>query len=142
MRNLLIALTILTVPAQAAENISVRTGSAAFGDWRSDAPGVVRLIRPGDLPQPYATPSARNGVQDAALPKNLHINVPDGLSASLWAKGLTGPRTIRVAPNGDVFVAETDKGDVMVIQPAAGTGAAGPAKIYAKDLDGPFGMTF
>ena len=36
------------------------TGSAAFGDWRADKPGVIRLIKPGDLPTPGATPSASN----------------------------------------------------------------------------------
>ena len=36
------------------------TGNAAFGDWRSDTPGVSRLIKPEDLPKPGATPSAAN----------------------------------------------------------------------------------
>ncbi|WP_237479118.1 PQQ-dependent sugar dehydrogenase [Lichenibacterium dinghuense] len=142
MRNLLASLVILTVPAHAAETVPVRTGSAAFGDWRTDAPGVVRLIRPGDLPAPFATPSASNGPQDAALPRNPEVHVPDGLTASLWAEGFTGPRTIRVAPNGDVFVAETDEGDIKVVRPTAGTEAAAPARVYAKGLDGPFGMAF
>ena len=142
MRNLLAVLVILAVPAHAAGTLPVRTGSAAFGDWRTDAPGVVRLIRPGDLPTPFATPSASNGPQGAALPKDPRIRVPDGLSASLWARNLVGPRTIRVAPNGDVFVAETARGAIRVIRPAAGTGAAGPAEVYAKGLDGPFGMAF
>ena len=32
---------------------AVRTGATAIGDdWTSDAPGVRRLIRPSDLPQP------------------------------------------------------------------------------------------
>ena len=36
------------------------TGSAAFGDWRADRPGLVRLIRPIDLPKPGATASSAN----------------------------------------------------------------------------------
>ena len=36
-------------PAFADE--AVRTGAAAFGDWRTDAPGVRRLITPADLPR-------------------------------------------------------------------------------------------
>ena len=35
-------------------------GDAAFGDWRADKPGVIRLIRPEDLPKPGATASAAN----------------------------------------------------------------------------------
>ena len=41
---------------------SVLTGKAAYGDWRSDAPGTRRHIREFDLPQPYATRSASNTV--------------------------------------------------------------------------------
>ena len=145
MRNLLIALVplaALAIPARAAENLPVRTGPAAFGDWHADAPGVVRLIRPSDLPPPNVTSSASNGPQDATLPRDPQVRVPEGLSASLWAKGLVGPRTIRVAPNGDVFVAETAEGTIKVLRPVEATGAAGPAKVYATDLEGPFGMAF
>jgi hypothetical protein len=47
-----------------------RTGSAAYGDWQTDAAGVMRKITVGDLPQPMATPSARNfsKVRRAASP--------------------------------------------------------------------------
>lgn len=102
----------------------------------------MRLIRPGDLPRPFATPSASNGPQGAALPEDPHVAVPEGLTASLWARGLAGPRVVRVAPNGDAVAAETDEGDIRVIRPATGTGAAGPAKVYASALHGPFGMAF
>src|ERR1700729_1437461 len=86
---------------------AVRTGAAAFGDWRTDAPGARRLITPADLPAPFATKSAgyrsqraaRNGVD---IPK-----APPGFSVDLFASGLDNPRVIRVAPNGDIFVAET-----------------------------------
>ena len=47
-----------------------------------------------------------------------------------------------MAPNGDVFVAETSEGDIKVFRPDGATGAASPAKMYAKDLEGPFGMAF
>ena len=51
-------------PAFADE--AVRTGAAAFGDWRTDAPGVRRLITPADLPAPYATHSTANMSQHEA----------------------------------------------------------------------------
>jgi len=35
-------------------------GTAAFGDWRADKPGVSRLIKAEDLPRPGATPSSAN----------------------------------------------------------------------------------
>ena len=35
----------------------VRTGSNAYGDWRTDAPGVMREITAADMPAPFASPS-------------------------------------------------------------------------------------
>ena len=35
------------------------TGPAAYGDWRTDAPGVVRKITPDDLPPPRSAPQRR-----------------------------------------------------------------------------------
>ena len=35
-------------------------GAAAFGDWRSDEPGLRRIIKPNDLPKPGAAPSVAN----------------------------------------------------------------------------------
>ena len=43
-----------------ADDGATRIGAAAYGDWRSDAPGVRRLITPADLPAPVATRSAAN----------------------------------------------------------------------------------
>ncbi|TIT43038.1 MAG: sorbosone dehydrogenase family protein, partial [Mesorhizobium sp.] len=45
--------------AQQADQPALK-GAAAFGDWRADRPGVRRLIKPEDLPRPYATKSASN----------------------------------------------------------------------------------
>ena len=51
MRPILLAALLLCVgEAIAADN--VRTGSAAKGGWRDDAPGVRRLVTPQDMPPP------------------------------------------------------------------------------------------
>ena len=104
-------------PAFADE--AVRTGAAAFGDWRTDAPGVRRLITPADLPAPFATRSTANMSKheartDAEVPK-----APPGFAVDLFATGLNMPRVIRVAPNGDIFVAETGAGRVRVFRRGA-----------------------
>ena len=54
------ALTAAMVGPALAQSEPLR-GAAAFGDWRTNKPGVIRLIRPEDLPKPGATPSAANG---------------------------------------------------------------------------------
>ncbi len=98
---------LLVVSGHAAAQTGPLTGDAAFGDWRSDRPGVVRLIRPADLPKPGATASAANVSRVVARPSAATPQVPPGFKTELFAEGLSGPRQMRVAPNGDIFVAET-----------------------------------
>jgi hypothetical protein len=68
-------------PAFADE--AVRTGAAAFGDWRTDAPGVRRLITPADLPAPYVTPSTANMSQRAARTDSEIPKAPPGFTVDL-----------------------------------------------------------
>lgn len=118
------------------------TGKAAFGDWRQDAPGVRRSIGPADLPAPYATRSASNGVRVVRRPSGAALKVPPGFAIDLYAGGLSGPRLLRLAPNGDVFVAETAAGRITVLRAAGG--AAKPERIetFASGLHHPFGIAF
>ncbi|MFL6819575.1 MAG: PQQ-dependent sugar dehydrogenase [Bradyrhizobium sp.] len=116
-------------------------GAAAFGDWRADSPGVVRLIRPGDLPRPGATASSSNTSHVVTRPAASMPQVPPGFKVELFASGLRGPRQIRVAPNGDIFVAETRAGTVRVLR--ASEASSKPSdEIYASGLNGPFGIAF
>src|SRR5882672_135016 len=82
-----------------------RQGAAAMGSWRDDKPGVRRLLRPHDLPA-IATPTY-GLAQVVPMPPGARPRVPDGFSAERVATpGLNKPRAIRVAPNGDLFVAD------------------------------------
>ena len=111
----------------------VLTGADAFGTWEGDAPGVSRHIRPADLPPPTHhenDPEApdfdlKPKVVDA--PQGKMPDVPKGFAVQVFATGLKKPRVIRIAPNGDVFVAETESGRVLVFPAGAtkrGTGDA------------------
>ncbi|RVA30887.1 sorbosone dehydrogenase family protein, partial [Mesorhizobium sp. M7D.F.Ca.US.004.03.1.1] len=71
-----------TAFAQQADE-PVLKGAAAFGDWRADRPGVRRLIRPNDLPKPYATKSASNSAGLAERPAGAKPKLPQGFSAEL-----------------------------------------------------------
>ena len=117
-------------------------GAAAFGDWRSDKPGVSRVIRPDDLPKPGATPSVANFPHVIQRPPNALPQVPAGFKVELFADGLTGPRELRVAPNGDIFVAETHAGRVRVLRAADGASRPSANEIFASGLNQPFGMAF
>jgi len=118
------------------------TGTAAFGDWRADKPGVSRLIKAEDLPRPGATPSSANVSRVVPRPAAAFPQVPDGFKIELFAEGLNGPRQMRVAPNGDIFVAETSAGRIRILRAADGDSKPSANEIYASALNGPFGIAF
>ncbi|MEO7026243.1 MAG: PQQ-dependent sugar dehydrogenase, partial [Caulobacteraceae bacterium] len=111
--------------------------SAVSGDWRGDSPGAVHHISPS-LPAPSRATAAPSAVvsRPRALPR-----VPAGFTVSAFAS-LEGPRQIRAAPNGDLFVAETDAGRVTVLRAADGAAKAATASPFAVGLDRPFGIAF
>src|SRR6267378_709580 len=117
-------------------------GTAAFGDWRADKPGVSRLIRPEDLPRPGATPSSANASRVVPRPSAAVPQVPAGFKVELFAEGLSGPRQMRVAPNGDIFVAETSAGRIRILRAADGGSKPSVNEIYAGALNQPFGIAF
>jgi len=117
-------------------------GIEAFGDWRRDKPGTIRLIRPEDLPKPGATPSSADVSRVVTRPPGAAPQVPPGFKAELFAEGLSGPRIIRVAPNGDVFVAETRAGRIRVLRAADGAAKPSASEVFASGLRGPFGIAF
>ena len=120
----------------------VRTGLDAMGDWQGDAPGVTRLIRPGDLAAPYATRSRSNGPGVVARPAGAVPKVPAGAEAAVFATGLQSPRILRPAPNGDIFVSESGGGRIQVLRPTADSRAPAVSQVFADGLDQPFGLAF
>ena len=120
----------------------VPEGRAAYGDWRSDAPGTRRHIRASDLPGPYESQSAANGAEVVARPADARLRVPPGFAIRLFASGLDQPRLIRVAPNGDVFVAESSAGRIRVLRPTALGYEISRNEVFADGLNLPFGIAF
>jgi glucose/arabinose dehydrogenase len=118
------------------------TGAAAYGDWHGDGPDVGRLIRPGDTPPPYASRSASNTPSVVDRPPGASLQVPAGFAVAEFAHGLTNPRQIRVAPNGDIFVAESDSDRIRVLRAADGAPRPSVDQVFADGLDQPFGIAF
>src|ERR1700730_1622310 len=103
-------------PAQPQGSAPVLEGKAAFTDWHADRPGLIRHIRPADMPPANLAASYSNGVRTAPPPANDKPIVPPGFAISLFAEGLDEPRLIRAAPNGDIFVAESMAGRIRVLR--------------------------
>jgi glucose/arabinose dehydrogenase len=133
---------VLMIPADASAQPAVLRGQEAYGDWQRDKPGTVRLITPQDLPKPGATPSSANVSRVSPRPVSASPQVPPGFKAELFVDGLNGPRIIRTAPNGDIFVAETRAGRIRLLRVADGAAKPSINEVYASGLDRPFGIAF
>jgi glucose/arabinose dehydrogenase len=125
----------------AASSNSLLVGKAAYGDWRSDAPGIRRHIREADLPAPYASSSTSNTAVVVGKPADARLNVPLGFQVKLLASGLDQPRLIRVAPNGDIFIAESGAGRVRVLR-LSDSDEVSRNELFAAGLKLPFGIAF
>lgn len=99
-------------------------------------------FRAGALPAPYATQSARNPPFVTARPAGAALHVPPGFTIAPWASGLDNPRFLTVAPNGDVFVAESKPGIILVLRPAAGYAKPQTTAKFLTGLTQPFGIAF
>jgi glucose/arabinose dehydrogenase len=121
---------------------STATAHGAVDDWRQDSPGRVRRVSVADLPAPYATSSSANASRVVPRPAHARLDVLRGFKVEAFATNLQGPRRVQIAPNGDIFVAESHAGRLRVLRGAAGVAGASLNEVYASGLDGPFGMAF
>ena len=131
---------LLTGGAFAANE--VLTGKAAFGDYTKDAPGVTRHITIDDLDNPYVTKSSSNAPGGVDRPEGAMPKVPDGFKVELVASGIKGPRAIRFAPNGDLFVADSYANQVLVYRVPDGESKPTEAGVFATGLHQPYGIAF
>jgi glucose/arabinose dehydrogenase len=115
---------------------------APFTDYRYEKPGTIHKITVKDLPAPYATNSASNWPKVVDRPKNAWPQAPAGFKVELFATGLDEPRKIITAPNGDVFLAESHKGQITVFRGNTGDGKPGQMEAFATGLDRPYGIAF
>ena len=73
-------------------------------------------------------------------PTSFQPQVPAGFRVSMFARGFEEPRWMAVAPNGDVFVADSAAGKVIVLHAAEEQPIAGSRETFADHLNLPFGI--
>jgi glucose/arabinose dehydrogenase len=115
---------------------------APFTDFRFEVPGAVHKIAVGDLPAPFATSSAGNAPTLVARPADAWPKAPNGFKVELYSVGLATPRVIRVAPNGDVFVAESGSGQIRAFRGLNADGKPERSEVFAGNLNKPYGIAF
>jgi glucose/arabinose dehydrogenase len=143
--------TATAVGAAAASAAAASSGSAAikdpspnapFTDFRYESPGTTRKITVKDLPEPYATTSAENGAELVPRPESAWPVAPPGFKVGLYAAGLENPRWLRTAPNGDIFLSESDAGRIRVFRGLTAEGKPEQNQVFASGLKRPYGITF
>ena len=137
----------LLVPAGIAGAQSPRRqaqgGTSVFGSWRDDTPGKRWHITPDDSAGAGALkPRSATTPRWSRRPANAQLKVPAGFEVKQFASGLAKPRLMRVAPNGDIFVAESDGGRIRVLRPGADQAAVATKEVFATGLNQPFGIAF
>jgi glucose/arabinose dehydrogenase len=119
-----------------------QTPTSVFSDFREEKPGVTHKITLADLPPPFETPAVSNSPMTRPRPEGALPQTPSGYAVKLYATGLEQPRLIRVAPNGDLFVAESKPGRIKVLRGTKPDGTAETIEVFASGLDRPFGIMF
>lgn len=99
------------------------------------APQEVFHIKASELPAPFATPATDNSSVKIARPRGAMPQAPKGFEVSLYATGLSDPRFMALAPDGDVFLSEPDANRVMLLH-------GGKASVFAAGFDHPHGLAF
>ncbi len=131
-------------PAAASSSSALKDASpnAPFTDFRYEKPGTVRKITVKDLPKPFSTQSAQNGAGVVSRPENAWPVAAAGFKVELFASGLENPRLLLTAPNGDVFLAESEAGRIRVFRGMTSDGKPEQNAIFASGLKQPYGIAF
>ncbi len=113
-----------------------------FTDFRFEKPGTIHKITVKDLPEPFATKSSNNGPKLVERPANVWPVTLPGFKVQQYATGLDNPRTLRTAPNGDIFVAEMEPGKILVYRGMSKDGKPEQLATFVSGLRNPYGIAF
>lgn len=98
---------------------------------------------PAKLPPPFATESARRNSRVIPMPTSAKLTVPKGFKVNVFAEGgFQVPRWMALAPNGDVFLADSGANSIIVLRDTNKDGVAEERFVFSDKLSQPFGMAF
>ncbi|MFM8859329.1 MAG: PQQ-dependent sugar dehydrogenase [Methylocystis sp.] len=110
--------------------------------WNDDRPGSWHKQSANTLSKPFSSPPADMDTNIVKRPDNILPKTIDGFHVELFASNLEAPRTLRIAPNGDLFVVESEAGRIRVFQANKKSNQNIESKIYASGLEKPYGLAF
>lgn len=96
------------------------------------------------LPAPFATESVENRPEEAGWPAGKMPTAPEGFVVTKFADKLDSPRWTYVAPNGDVFIAESSTKKsadrITLLRDVNKDGTPEMREIFMEKLNKPLGM--
>ena len=135
---LLVALLYVTNACAQSSNPKASTQPAI-----TNAPLAHFEIKPSDLPAPKVNNDANNPPRVIGQPSDAKLNVPKGFAVSTFAEGgFERPRWMALAPNGDVFLADSEAGKIYVLRDANKDGVAEERFVFVDGQKQPFGIAF
>jgi glucose/arabinose dehydrogenase len=91
---------------------------------------------------PLPGESVDNGPDVVPRPANAWPVAPKGFKVDLYVTGLDNPRLLRTAPNGDLFLAESEPARSRSFAAWARTASRSKLSVFATGLHQPFGIAF
>ena len=145
-RLLVAALFIACTASCNNKDTTSPTPAVQTGDLATDVITAANiLVSAGSLPKPDTTASSVNYPQVlASRPDNARFQVPQGFAISQFAPAIPNARMLAIAPNGDVFVAQTDLNQISILRDTNNDGVADQTFVWDVGgmLDKPFGLVF
>jgi glucose/arabinose dehydrogenase len=120
---------------------NVITGTAAFVSYKDEKPGTYRKITVNDLPAPYSTKGVSNGPRVVSMPEGAWPKAPEGFKVERYAQMSDVPRELRTAPNGDLFVSDSNAGKIEIFR-GIKDGKPEQQSVFVSGLKNNFGIAF
>jgi glucose/arabinose dehydrogenase len=132
----------------ACSTVSAQSGSIASSTSSSSAVSSGTLahheIKLSDLPAPKLENEVTNGPKVIPRPEGAKLNLPPGFEVRTFAEGgFQRPRWMALAPNGDVFLADSSaSGKIIILRDTNNDGVADERFVFADNQLQPFGVAF
>jgi glucose/arabinose dehydrogenase len=137
IRSILFAVTVVSIAGVAFGQSSTLPQIVAF-----DKPAVQK-VEAATLPKPFETKSAVRPSKQVIQPADAKLYIPKGFKINIFAEGnFREPRWMTLAPNGDVFLADSRANSVIVLRDKNKDGVAEERYVFSNKLSQPFGMAF
>jgi glucose/arabinose dehydrogenase len=125
--------------------MSARISAVAFGVLLFLPSRLTAQVTSGkkpQLPAPFATKSSGNPPEDTTPPQGFLPTVPQGFRVNIFAAEFKEPRWLTVAPNGDIFLADSGAGKIFILRDPQHTGGAQQREVFATGVNRPYGIVF